>query len=511
MADIKAIDIPKWGLSMEEGLVNAWLIEEGESFTKGQLICEIETSKITNELEAPFDGVLRKIVATAGETLPVGAIIGVCADASVSDDEVEAFVSARGGVSAAAEPAAAAAPTPAATSPATPAPTTAAPKTAKPAAPQAVPAGSTVVPASLLGTTRAEDVFASPRALRRADTLGIDLAAVTGTGPLGRVSVRDIDDAIRGAGGSVAPVVAATRSGLPLRSTADDSAVPATPVARRTARNLGVNLHDCRPTGSRGRVCVADVEAAARAARLVSEVRPDGAAETVEPEFEVVPFTPMRSAIAGRLQASKQQAPHFRLSTDLELDALLTLRKEINDSVAAVKLSVNDFIVKACAAALIKVPDVNVQFDAENEAVHRFASADVSVAVALPTGLITPIVRSADTKSLAAISSEVHALATKAKAGKLKPDEFQGGTFTVSNLGMYGVKDFDAIINPPQGAILAVGAGERRPVVVGDTLEIRTVMTVTLSCDHRVIDGALGATFLQELRRFVANPALMLV
>ena len=332
-----------------------------------------------------------------------------------------------------------------------------------------------------------------------------------GTGPLGRISVRDIDDAIRDAGGSVAPVVPAARSGLPLRSTADDSAVPATPVARRTARSLGVNLHDCRPTGSRGRVCVADVHDAARSAQLLPEAAAETESVAAEPEYDTIPFTPMRSAIAGRLQASKQQAPHFRLTADLELDALLALRKEINSTVPAVKLSVNDFIVKACAAALMKVPDVNVQFDAANESVLRFASADVSVAVALPTGLITPIVRSANTKSLADISGEVLSLATKAKTGKLRPEEFQGGTFTVSNLGMFGIKAFDAIINPPQGAILAVGAGEKRAVVVGDSVSARTVMTVTLSCDHRVIDGALGATFLRELQRFVASPALMLV
>ncbi|MDT9663559.1 2-oxo acid dehydrogenase subunit E2 [Rhodococcus qingshengii] len=505
MADIKAIDIPKWGLSMEEGLVNAWLIGEGDSFTKGQLICEIETSKITNELEAPFDGVLRKIVGTPGQTLPVGAVIGVSADASATDAEIEQFLAARGATAPAEEPAPSPAAAPAA--PVTPAATPAAKVVvaAKPA-----PTGSTVVPSVLQGTTQS-DVFASPRALRRAESLGIDLAAVVGTGPLGRISVRDIDDAIRDAGGTVAPVVPAARSGLPLRSTADDSAVPATPVARRTARSLGVNLHDCRPTGSRGRVCVADVHDAARSAQLLPEAAAETGTIAVEPEYDTIPLTPMRSAIAGRLQASKQQAPHFRLTADLELDALLALRKEINSTVPAVKLSVNDFIVKACAAALMKVPDVNVQFDAANDSVLRFASADVSVAVALPTGLITPIVRSANTKSLADISGEVLSLATKAKTGKLRPEEFQGGTFTVSNLGMFGIKAFDAIINPPQGAILAVGAGEKRAVVVGDSVSARTVMTVTLSCDHRVIDGALGATFLRELQRFVASPALMLV
>jgi len=286
-------------------------------------------------------------------------------------------------------------------------------------------------------------------------------------------------------------------------------------VARRLARTLGINLHDCRATGSRGRVCEADIREAERKFRLLPDpvttpLADEGTAQAA-PEYETIPFTAMRKAIGRRLQESKRNAPHFRLTADLQIDNLLALRTQINATVPAVKLSVNDFVVKACAAALRKVPDVNVQFDEAAQSVLRYASADISVAVALPSGLITPIVRGAESKTLAEISGEVHSLVTKAKAGKLSPDEFQGGTFTVSNLGMFGVREFDAIINPPQGAILAVGAGQQRPVVVDGQVVTRTMLTVTLSCDHRVIDGALGATFLQELQRFVESPALMLV
>ena len=229
------------------------------------------------------------------------------------------------------------------------------------------------------------------------------------------------------------------------------------------------------------------------------------------PEAEVLPMNGMRKAIAARLQESKRTAPHFRLQADLDLEALLALRSEINASAPAVKLSVNDLLIKAVGLALVKVPDVNVQFDEARQAVLRFKDADVSVAVALPGGLITPIVRQANRKSLSNISQEMLDLVTKAKAGTLKPEEFQGGTFSISNLGMLGVSQFDAIINPPQGAILAIGAGEQRVVAHNGQPAVRTQMTVTLSCDHRVIDGALGALFLKELKRLVQTPSLMML
>ncbi|MEV5536201.1 2-oxo acid dehydrogenase subunit E2 [Saccharopolyspora shandongensis] len=501
MSDINVIEVPKWGLSMEEGTITKWLVDEGAGFRKGDPICEVETSKITNEMEAPFDGVLRRVLAKPGETLPVGAAMAVSADAGVPDSAIEEFLAANG--SPAPEPAAAKDVSPAAA----PAAAAVAGPAAAPAA-AAAPPGATVVPASLAGSTNG-DVFATPRALKLATELQVDLGKVPGTGRTGRVSVADIHAAIRAAGGAIAEPAAPQRNGTPARSTQDDSGVNATPVARRLAASLGINLHDCRATGARGRVCVADVREAER--KFLPTTEPEVRETAVAPEFETVPLDAMRRAIGRRLQASKQNAPHFRLTADLEIDALLALRKQINATVPAVKLSLNDFIVKACAAALRKVPDVNVQFDEESQAVLRYSAADISVAVALPSGLITPIVHGADAKSLAEISGEVHSLVTKAKSGRLKPEEFQGGTFTVSNLGMFGVREFDAIINPPQAAILAVGSGEQRPFVDNGQIVPRTVLTVTLSCDHRVIDGALGATFLRELKRFVESPALMLV
>ncbi|WP_287980665.1 2-oxo acid dehydrogenase subunit E2, partial [Acidiphilium sp.] len=224
---------------------------------------------------------------------------------------------------------------------------------------------------------------------------------------------------------------------------------------------------------------------------------------------DAIPHSSMRKVIAKRLQAAKQTIPHFYLSMDVELDALLKLRAELNaqspkEGPGAFKLSVNDLIIKAVAVALRRVPAANASFT--EEAMIRYHDVDISVAVAIPDGLITPIIRKADQKGLAAISNEMKDLAARAKAGKLKPDEFQGGSFSISNLGMYGISSFSAIINPPQGGILAIGAGEKRPVVKGEQIAIATVMTVTLSCDHRVVDGAVGAEFLAAFKSIVERP-----
>jgi pyruvate dehydrogenase E2 component (dihydrolipoamide acetyltransferase) len=288
--------------------------------------------------------------------------------------------------------------------------------------------------------------------------------------------------------------------------------VAATSVARRLARTLGINLHQCRPTGRHGKVCKYDVEAAnalLNGAPVPIAPTPEIAAET-QPEVEAVAMSGMRRTIAGRLQASKQTIPHYRVTMDVQLDALLALRKQINDADPGVNVSVNDGVIKAVASALAKSPEVNVQFDEATQSIQRFRHADISVAVAIDEGLITPIVKAADTKTLTQISAEVRELATKAKAGTLKPDEFQGGSFSISNLGMFGVKQFDAIINPPQAAILAVGGGEQRAVVENGELTVATVMTLSLSSDHRVIDGAMAAGFLQMVKRFIETPSLML-
>ena len=336
------------------------------------------------------------------------------------------------------------------------------------------------------------------------------MSQITGSGREGRISVHDVQTGVQAAGGSW-PDVRHQASTKAAKSKADDSYVLATPVARRLAKQWGINLHDCRASGSRGRVCKEDVEAVYQRENPVQAQHANHAHPTESAKFTAVAMNGMRKAIASRLQAAKRNAPHFRLTIDLNVESVQALRQQINSTVPQVKLSINDMLIKAAAAALIKVPQVNVQFDEENQQILQFEQADISVAVAIENGLITPIIKSANLKSLAQISNDMRDLATRAKTGKLAPDEFQGGSFSISNLGMLGIQQFDAIINPPQGAILALGAAEKRAVIENDEIVVREMVTATLSCDHRVIDGALGAQFLSALKQFVENPALILV
>ena len=499
MSEIKTLEMPKWGLSMEEGLLARWAIQEGDDFTRGQEICEIETSKIVNVLEAPFAGTLRRILAREGETLQVGAVLALAADASVSDADLDEFAASL----ASAKPAAPG--TEAAAQAGAKPPSVVSPPSNSPEP----PVGQTDIPVSLQGVTDVTQVNATPHALRLSARWGVDLKKVRGSGRGDRISVSDLESAIVAAGGRLASPTPPVRRSKAPRSHADDSQVSATPLARRLAGKLGINLHDCRSSGSRGRVSRDDVLAAA----LLLDEHPQTSPvqESAPAPFESIPMSGMRRAIASRLQTSKQQSPHFRLSVDLDLERLLALRQDINREVPGVKISVNDLLVKACALALVAVPDVNIQFDEAAQSIRRFTDADISVAVALPAGLITPIVRSANRKSISDISNEIHSLVTRAKAGTLKPEEFQGGTFSLSNLGMLGVRQFDAIINPPQSAILAIGAGEVRAVVRDGQIVARQQMTVSLSCDHRVIDGAAGAAFLRELKRLIETPTLMFI
>ena len=511
MSEIKTLEIPKWGLSMEEGTIAQWLIQEGTQFSKGQEICEIETTKIVNVLEAPFDGLLRKIIAKDGDTLVVGGVIAICADAQVSDTEVEAFAQSLGGTPAVTEnKAVAAVPEKVAVAQV---------ETKVQAVPKqnsvgngskAVTQGGYSIPAALQGYQQSDDIFATPHALKLAEKHNVNLSQITGSGREGRISVQDIQTAVQAAGGSW-PDVRHQASTKAAKSKADDSDVLATPVARRLARQWGINLHDCRASGSRGRVCKEDVEAVYQRENPVQAQHTEYTHPTESAKFTTVAMNGMRKAIAARLQASKRNAPHFRLTIDLNVESVQALRQQINSTVPQVKLSINDMLIKAAAAALIKVPQVNVQFDEENQQILQFEQADISVAVAIENGLITPIIKAANRKSLAQISNDMRDLATRAKTGKLAPDEFQGGSFSISNLGMLGIPQFDAIINPPQGAILALGAAEKRAVVENDEIVVREMVTATLSCDHRVIDGALGAQFLSALKQFVENPALILV
>ncbi len=351
-------------------------------------------------------------------------------------------------------PAAAPAPKAAAPAPAPKGDGAARPEAPKQPAPAAAPAAAPT-PAAASGTR----IFASPLAKRLAQQHGLDLSRIVGSGPHGRVVKSDVDKAAAGGGAKAAPAPAAAK-GLPIAPS-----VPGTPA-------FG------------------------------------------EPEFDLTPHSMMRKTIARRLQESKQFVPHFYLTIDCEIDRLLKVREEINagapkEGKGAFKLSVNDLVIKACAIALKQVPAANASWS--DEGVKMYKTSDISVAVAIPNGLITPIIRRAEDKRLSEISSEMKSLAARAKDGKLKPEEYTGGGFSLSNLGMFGIKDFAAIINPPQGCILAVGAGDQRAVVKNGQLAVATVMSCTLSVDHRVVDGAIGAEFLSALKKLIENPLSMLV
>ena len=489
--EIKPINMPKWGMEMSEGDINVWYFAVGDQVNAGDDLVDIETSKIINTVTATDSGILRAVLGATGETHAVGALLGVIASAETSDADIQAFIASN--ASAAAETVAEVA-----------APAAAAIETAP--APVAIPQPAN----GLSKLAEGEDdslVAASPVARRLAAEYGVNLNNITGTGRHDRVSKWDLEAAVLAAGGRLignASTITATGAA----QFGDDSNVKATPVARRIATQLGINLLECRVSGDRGRVCKADVEAVAALKNKMPAQAGGTTAVSSNNTVESQPISGMRKTIAARLQASKQTAPHFRVHIDAEIDALLEVRKQINNSNSDAKVSVNDFIVKACASALMKVPAINVQFDGEQ--LSYFSNADISVAVAIDDGLITPIVTYANHKGLVEISNTTRDLATRAKLGRLKPEEFQGGSFCISNLGMYGIKQFDAIINPPQGAILAVGAGEQRPVVKDGQLAVATVMSLTLSSDHRIIDGAVAAQFMSVLKAYLEQPATML-
>ncbi|TAU88642.1 pyruvate dehydrogenase complex dihydrolipoamide acetyltransferase [Rhizobium leguminosarum] len=450
------ITMPALSPTMEEGNLSKWLVKEGDKVKSGDVIAEIETDKATMEVEAVDEGTVAKLVVAAGtEGVKVNALIAVLA----ADGE---------DVSAAASSAGSAAPAPKADG-------AAAPKAeAAPAPAQSTPAAAPVAaaaPASV--SSDGSRAFSSPLARRLAKEAGIDLSAVAGSGPHGRVVKSDIEAALAGGGAKAAAPAAAA-------SAPQASAAPAP---------------------------------AAAAPKGASE---EAVLKLFEPgSYELVPHDGMRKTIARRLVESKQTIPHFYVSVDCELDALLALRAQLNDaaprkdSAPAYKLSVNDMVIKAMALALRDVPDANVSWTDSNMIKHKHA--DVGVAVSIPGGLITPIIRKAEQKTLSVISNEMRDLGKRAKDRKLKPEEYQGGTSSVSNMGMMGVKNFAAVVNPPHATILAVGAGEQRVVVKKGEMAIATVMSVTLSTDHRCVDGALGAELLQAFKGYIENPMGMLV
>ena len=411
------ITMPALSPTMTEGTLAKWMVKEGDSVASGDIIAEIETDKATMEVEAIDEGTVAQILIPEGtEGVAVNTPIAI-----VLEEGEDA-----GAIPAAPAPVAtpAAAPAPAAT----PAP-----------APSASGGNGKAPPAPV--TASGERVKASPLARRMAAQAGLDLTAISGSGPGGRIVKVDIEAAM-------------------------------------TPR-------------------LASAAAAA-------------AAGPREPAFTLEPLSQMRKTIARRLSESKQTVPHFYLTVDCELDVLLALRKSLNDKAdGAYRLSVNDLVIKAVAVALKRVPAANASYG--EEGLKLYHSADISVAVATERGLITPVIRNAGEKGLETISGEMKALAAKAQEGKLMPEDYLGGTFSISNLGMYGVKQFEAVINPPQACILAVGAGEERPVVKDGALAVATVMSVTLSVDHRAVDGAIGAEYLAAVKRLIEDPVTMLL
>jgi pyruvate dehydrogenase E2 component (dihydrolipoamide acetyltransferase) len=436
--------MPALSPTMEEGKLARWLVKEGDTVKSGDILAEIETDKATMEFEAVDEGRIGKILVPEGsEGVKVNAPIAVLLgdDEKPGEVDISAAMKNIGEAVKAEVPKKAEAPV-------------------KAEAPQAKIETPKVPSAPQPVSHDGDRIFASPLARRIAAQKGVDLSALSGTGPRGRIVKSDVEAAKPGA----------------------KPAAAAAPKSEAAGAGMAVApLPDARLFYKAG-------------------------------EYEEIPHDSMRKAIAKRLTSAKALIPHYYLTIDCNLMALMATRAALNDAAgknAAYKLSVNDFVVKASAMALMKHPDVNASWT--DTAILRHKHADVGIAVAIPSGLITPIVFAAETKGLAAISNEVKDLATRAKDKKLKPSEYEGGGFSVSNLGMFGIKSFTSIINPPQSCIIAVGAGEERAIVVDGKVEIATMMTITMSCDHRVVDGATGAKFLQTLKRFIEEPASMLL
>ena len=441
--------MPALSPTMEEGKLAKWLVKEGDTVKSGTILAEIETDKATMEFEAVDEGKIGKILVPEGsEGVKVNAPIAVLLDEGEKLGDVD-IAGAMKDIKAAVK---------------AEVPLTPAAENGKAAAPVHLSPKGGEGGAAKAAQGEGARIFASPLAKRIAATKGIDISALAGSGPRGRIVKSDVENAKPGAAKPAAV-------GAPAAAGAGIPGVAPLPDARLLY-----------PAGS----------------------------------YEETPHDNMRKAIAKRLTSAKTLIPHYYLTIDCNLNALMAVREKMNaaapkgkDKVPAYKLSVNDFIMKASAMALMKHPDVNASWT--DTAILRHKDADVGVAVALDFGLITPIIFKAQTKGLVEISNEVKTLAALAKEKKLKPNQYEGGGFSVSNLGMYGIKNFTSIINPPQSCIIAVGAGEERAIVVNGKIEVATVMTVTMSADHRVVDGGTGAKFLATLKQFIEEPASMLL
>jgi pyruvate dehydrogenase E2 component (dihydrolipoamide acetyltransferase) len=448
--------MPALSPTMEEGKLAKWLVKEGDAVASGDVIAEIETDKATMEVEAVDEGTVGKILVAEGtEGVAVNKPIAMLLEEGEDKSALDAT--------------AAATPTEASTPPPAPAgqdgQSAAAHAPAKPdgAQPAAAPA-----PAKANG--QGGRVFASPLARRIAKDKSIDLAALQGSGPRGRIVLRDVEQALeQGVAPSARPAAAQTQALVPSTGTA-----------------------------------------------IAPQAMPDEQILSFYEKgtYEVVPHDNMRKTIAARLTQAKATIPHFYLTIDCELDNLMEARQRLNmrspkEGPNAYRLSVNDFIIKAMGLALIRVPAANATWTQQGMLFHKHA--DIAVAVAIEGGLFTPVIRSVEDKTLVEISQQMRDLAERARKRRLAPHDYQGGSTAVSNLGMYSIKHFDAVINPPHATILAIGQSEKRPVVKGNEIVIANMMTVTLSCDHRVVDGALGAQLLSAFKGFIEEPVTMLL
>lgn len=444
------VKLPNLSPTMEKGNIQSWLKAEGDELHEGDVLAQIETDKATMDFETPEEGFLARIITPAGSRdVPLGSLLCIIVK---SKEDIAAFKTYQApGAAPAARAAPAAAPAP--------------PKAAAAPAPAAAPVSPGVGPTGIPWPR--ERIFASPLARKTAADRGIDLALIKGTGPEGRVTIKDVEAYVPSAAAPAPPKAAAPKTAAPAAPAARPAAAPAT--------------------------------------------RPGAPASA---SFIDIPVTNIRGVIARRLLESKQTIPHYYLCVDIEMDKVLETRARLNALLKKdnIKLSVNDFLIKASGLSCIKIPEANSSW--QDAFIRQYNTADVCVAVATDSGLITPIIFDADKKGLVTISKQVIELADKARKGKLQPQEFQGGTFTISNLGMYGISNFSAIINPPQACVLAIGGSTKRLVVAPDSekgFREANVMSVTLSCDHRVVDGAVGAQWLAHFRSLLENPDTMLL
>lgn len=440
------ITMPALSPTMTEGTLANWQMKEGDTVSSGDVLAEIETDKATMEVEAVDEGTLGKILIPGGtENVAVNTPIAVLLEEGEDASALDDF-----------DPG---------------------------SAPEPAPEQSDDAPK--------EDAEEGGKK-------------------------KSAEDAPKPEKKSAAPDTKGSSGPAPV--TKDGERIFSSPLARRIAANEGLDLKTVKGTGPHGRIIKADVEKAIASGGAKAAAAPEKAAATPAPQaatpppegnYEEIPLTSMRKTIARRLSEAKQTIPHFYLTIECELDNLLNMRKELNARSDDYKISVNDFIIRASALALKKVPTANACWGGDK--ILQYKDFDISVAVAIEGGLITPVVRNADQKGLAVVSGEMKELAGRAKEGKLKPEEYQGGCFSISNLGMFGIKEFSAVINPPQSAILAIGTGEQRPVVKDGALAMATMMSVTLSCDHRVIDGALGAELLKHFKGYIEEPLTMML